>query len=67
MSFEVTLAVFAAFLGLAVFSGWRGSRPSNPMKGVRMIPWRWLMVMSAAGALLMLVHLANLAGMQTGR
>lgn len=67
MDYPVTLAVLAGFVLFGVFCGWRGAQPSNPLKGVRMTPWRPLMVISAAGALLMLVHLANLAGMQTGR
>lgn len=67
MTFEVTLGLLAFFVLFGAFAGWRGSLPSQPAKGVRMIPWRPLMVACAAGALLMLVHLANLAGMQTGR
>jgi hypothetical protein len=67
MDFNLTLGLLAAFAGLGVFCGWRGSLPSNPAKGVRMMPWRPLMVACAAAALLMLVHLANLAGIQTGR
>jgi hypothetical protein len=67
MTFNVTLALLAVFVAFGVFCGWRGSLPSNPAKGVRMMPWRPLMVACAAAALLMLVHLANLAGIQTGR
>lgn len=67
MDFRLTLALLAAFVAAGVFCGWRGSLPSNPAKGVRMMPWRPLMVAFAAAALLMLVHLANLAGIETGR
>lgn len=67
MDFNVTLGVFAAFVAVAVFCGWRGALPSQPAKGVRMIPWRPLMVASAVGAFLMLIHLVNLAGFTTGR
>ena len=67
MSFQTTLAIAAALLALAIFAGWRGARPSNPVKGVRMIPWRMIMVLSAACAMPMLVHLLNLMGMTTGR
>lgn len=67
MDFPVTLALLAAFAVVGVFAGWRGAQPSNPAKGVRMMPWRPLMVACALGALLMLVHLANLAGVKTGR
>jgi hypothetical protein len=67
MDFNVTLGLLGAFVSAGVFCGWRGSLPSQPAKGVRMIPWRPLMVASAVGALVMLVHLANLAGIKTGR
>ena len=67
MDFRTTLALLVFFVAASVFCGWRGSLHWNPTKGVRMIPWRPLMVASAAAALLMVVHLANLAGVQTGR
>ena len=67
MDFNVTLGLLAAFVAAGVFCGWRGSLPSQPAKGVRMVPWRPLMVASAVGVLVMLVHLANLMGFETGR
>lgn len=67
MTFQVTLALAAAFLALAVFAGWRGARPPDFAKGPRLAPWRFIMLLAAAGALLMIVHLANLLGMSTGR
>jgi hypothetical protein len=67
MSLPLTLAIAAGLLGLALFSGWRGARPPNPMKGPRMIPWRFIMVTCAALLLPMLVHILNLVGVTTGR
>ena len=67
MSFPTTLAIAAALLSLAVFAGWRGARPSNPAKGPRMIPWRMIMLLSAACSIPLLVHLLNLLGLNTGR
>jgi hypothetical protein len=67
MTFSVTLALFLAATAIAVFAGWRGARPPNPLKGVRMAPWRMIMMLGAAGALIFLVHLVNLLGFQTGR
>ena len=67
MTFQVTLALAAAFLALAVFAGWRCARPPDFAKGPRLAPWRFIMLLAAAGALLMIVHLANLLGMSTGR
>ncbi len=60
MSLHLTLALGAALLVLAGFCGWRGSRPPDPLKGARMIPWRALMVASAAGVMVLLVHVGTL-------
>jgi hypothetical protein len=67
MTLPVTLALGAAFLALAVFAGWRGARPPDFAKGPRLAPWRFIMLLAAAGALMMIVHLVNLMGMTTGR
>lgn len=63
MSLTVTLALLAAVLALAVFAGWRGSRPSQPHRGVRMVPWRFIMILAAAAGFLLIVHLAALLGL----
>lgn len=67
MGIEVTSALLVAAAVLAVFSGWRGARKPDLMKGPRLVPWRALMLTSAAMAVLMLVHLVNLLGVTTGR
>ena len=63
MSLPFTLALVGAALALAVLAGWRGSRPSQPHLGVRMVPWRLIMLLAAAGAFLLIVHVAALLGM----
>ena len=63
MSLTLTLALAGAALALAAFAGWRGSRPSQPHLGVRMAPWRLIMLLAAAGAFLLIVHVAALLGM----
>jgi hypothetical protein len=63
----LTLILAGAFLALALFCGWRGARPFDPVKGPRMAPWSLLMMLSAAALLLIVVHLANLVGLTTGR
>lgn len=63
MSLTLTLIVTAAVLAFTVFAGWRGSRPSQPHLGVRMVPWRFVMVLSAAALLVLIVHLAALIGL----
>jgi hypothetical protein len=66
MDWPITFATTAAALALAVLAGWRGARPPDPHRGPRMVPWRFLMVLAAFGLILMLVHMANLAGLTTG-
>ncbi len=62
-----TLIWLALAAALTVLFGWRGARLPDPRRGPRMLPYRFLMLVSAAGALLLLVHLVNLAGVPTGR
>jgi hypothetical protein len=67
MPLPLTLALAAAFLALAAFAGWRGARPPDFAKGPRMAPWRFIMLMAAAAAVFLTVHLVNLLGVNTGR
>lgn len=67
MDFQLTLGLLIGFVVVGGFCAWRGALPSQPAKGVRMMPWRPLMVICATGALLMLIHLINLMGVETGR
>jgi len=62
MSLTLTLALLVATLALAVFAGWRGSRPWDLTRGVRMIPWRFIMLLSGAVILVLAVHLGALLG-----
>lgn len=63
MTLTVTLALAAAFLALTIFAGWRGAQPSQPHRGVRMVPWRAIMLLAASGLLALLIHIATLLGM----
>lgn len=66
MGLPLTLSLAAGLLAFAVVCGWRGARPPDLRRGPRLIPWRMLMALSAAGALPFLVHLVNLLGWPTG-
>ncbi len=59
MSLTLTLILLGASVAFGVFCGWRGALPPHPLK-VRMAPWRFLMLLSAALAFLLMVHLAAL-------
>ncbi len=67
MDLPVTASLLALAIALAVFCGWRGARPWDIRKGPRMMPWRFLMLLSVTFAVVMIVHLLNLVGMTTGQ
>jgi hypothetical protein len=67
MRLTLTLWLLGACVALAIFAGWRGARPPDPMRGPRMAPWRFLMLLAACLALVFVVHLANLLGLHTGQ
>ena len=62
MSLPLTLVLIAAAVALTVFAGWRGSRPWDPRRGVRMIPWPFVMLLAAAMVPILVIHLAALLG-----
>ncbi|RAK64899.1 hypothetical protein [Phenylobacterium kunshanense] len=64
MDARTLLALSAGCAALAVFAGWRGAKPPNPLKGPRMIPWRWLMVVSATAAVLLFSLSEQAAGLR---
>ena len=66
MELTTTLIGIGVFLALAVFCGWRGARPPNPLRGPRLAPWRPMMMACAVITLLLAAHLLTLLGMQTG-
>ncbi len=67
MDMPLTLAGLAFTAALTVFFGWMGAKPPNLVRGPRLMPYRLLMVFSAAAAVLMVVHLVNLMGVATGQ
>lgn len=62
MDKTLTFALLVASIVFAVFAGWRGARPSEPSRGVRMVPWRFLMMLAGAATFFLLIHLATLFG-----
>jgi hypothetical protein len=65
--FALTIALALAGLGVTAFAAWRHGLPPNPAKGPRMIPWMLILLTGATLTLVMVVHLVNLLGFQTGR
>jgi hypothetical protein len=51
MTVPVRILAAAALAFVAAFAGWRGAQLPNPHRGPRMVPWRFLMVLAAAAAI----------------
>jgi hypothetical protein len=66
MELTLTLTLGAVLLALTVFCGWMGARPPDFKRGPRLVPYRFIMLMGAAGLIVVLVHLVNLMGVSTG-
>ncbi|MNE08796.1 hypothetical protein D3C80_1014550 [compost metagenome] len=63
MDAVLTLILLIVSIAVVVFAGWRGSRPPDITRGPRMAPWRFIMLLSAALAFLLLIHLmAEISG-----
>jgi len=62
MDMSLTLALTGAAVALAIFAGWRGARPWDPSRGVRMIPWRLVMLLAGTGVFILVIHLGTLLG-----
>ena len=62
MDLTVTLILLAVAVAVTALSGWRGALAPDPIRGPRMVPWRFLMILSAALVMLLLIHLATLLG-----
>lgn len=65
MSLTVTLAILAPAVLLFLYGSWRSAQPADPLNP-RLIPWRPILMVSGVVALLMLAHLVNLFGFETG-
>jgi amino acid transporter len=66
MDIVLTLMLAGGLLAVTVFCGWRGAKPYDPKRGPRMIPWSLLMMLFAAGLLLIVVHLISLLRLNSG-
>lgn len=63
MSWTVTLIAAAFTLLVVIGCGWRGAMPPNFQRGPRLFPYRLVMLLSAGLLLMLIVHMASLAGL----
>jgi hypothetical protein len=67
MDWTVTLVALALAIAVAVACGWLGARPPNLIRGPRLIPYRFLMLLAGVGVILLLIHIKELAGLGPAR
>ncbi len=65
LDWTLTLIALAAGFGLFAWSNHKADQPADPLKP-RLIPWRFMIVLSGFFILLVFVHMANLIGVETG-
>ena len=67
LSLTLTVILLVGAGLLTVLFGYLGQLPMDPRKGPRMMPWRFLMMMMFTVCIVLIVHLLNLAGIETGK
>lgn len=65
MTLPVTLSILAASVAIFAFGSWKAVQPP-PVFKVWRVPWRYVVLTAGIVGLLMLVHLVNIAGFDTG-
>lgn len=65
MSMTTTLVLLALAACLFAFGSWVSARPADPLNP-RLVPWRPVLIVAGVAALLLLVHVVNLLGVDTG-
>jgi hypothetical protein len=60
MALIPTAVLAACALALTLLFGWLGARPVNPLRGPRLVPWRFLMLLAFLAMVLALVHVVAL-------
>tara|TARA_R110000822_G_scaffold72559_1_gene174257 strand:- start:195 stop:416 length:222 start_codon:yes stop_codon:yes gene_type:complete len=63
LSLTTTLIIFGACAGVFVLARWRSGQPVRPERGPRLIPWTFIAIFAAAIGVIMIAHLAELAGL----
>ena len=66
MTVPVTAGLAVLFLALTVLAGWRGARSARPLSAPRLVPWRFVMLLTFTGMVAMMVHLVTLLGGSRG-
>ena len=62
MNLTLAICLAVSLAALALFAGWRGARPPDLRRGPRLVPWRAIMVVSAACLLFLVRVIGQLMG-----
>jgi hypothetical protein len=66
MDLRTTLVALAICAALAFLFGWRGARQWTVIEGPRLIPWRFMMLLAFAAAVILANQAMQLLGFRTG-
>ena len=69
MELDLPLTVILTIVSalFTVLFGYMGARPMNPKKGPRMVPWRFLMMLTFTFSLFLIIHVLSLLGFHTAQ
>jgi hypothetical protein len=62
MDVRTLFAVGGGLAAVALLAAWRGARPPDFAGGPRLVPWRFVMLVGAAGAIVFLFQAVRQAG-----
>jgi hypothetical protein len=65
MDMTTTLILLAVAAGVFGYGSWVAARPADPLNP-RLIPWRPIIIVAGVAGLLLIVHVVNLMGVDTG-
>jgi len=66
MSMPLTIALLVLSVAVSILARFMSNRPVQPGRA-RLVPWNVILIFAGAFAILMVAHLVNLAGIETGR
>jgi hypothetical protein len=65
LDFTTTAIIAGLSAAVAAFCGFMGARPLKLDDDVRLVPWRFIMLLAATVTIIMVVHLLTLSGLKT--
>lgn len=63
LSLTATLIALGVVIGIFILARWRAGQPVRPERGPRLIPWTLIAIFMGGFAVILIAHLAELAGL----